>query len=69
MNNKGFYTAIGILVSLLGWLGSVQYAKLSEIEKGLIELKLEMAKVQMSIIDENAVVKIVETELLKHGIK
>lgn len=69
MNNKGFYTTIGILVSLLGWLGSVQYAKLSEIEKGLIELKLEMTKVQMSIIDENAVVKIVENELLKHGIK
>lgn len=69
MNNKGFYTAIGILVSLLGWLGSVQYAKLSEIEKGLIELKLEMTKVQMSIIDENAVVKIVENEFLKHGIK
>lgn len=69
MNNKGFYTAIGILVALLGWFGSAQYAKLSEIEKSLIELKLEMTKVQMSIIDENAVVKIVETQLLKHGIK
>jgi hypothetical protein len=69
MQNKALYTVIGILVALLGWLGSVQFQKLTEIEKSLIELKLEVTKVQMSIVDEEAVRKIVETELLRHGIK
>lgn len=57
------------MVALIGWLGSIQYSKLTEIEKSLIELKLEITKVQMTIMDEEAVRKIVETELLRHGIK
>lgn len=69
MQNKALYTVIGILVALLGWLGSVQFQKLTEIEKSLIELKLEVTKVQMSIMDEEAVKKVVETELLRRGIK
>lgn len=69
MQNKALYTVIGILVALLGWLGSVQFQKLTEIEKSLIELKLEVTKVQMSIMDEEAVKKVVETELLRHGIR
>ncbi len=69
MEKKVFTIVLGILVALLGWFGSMQYAKLSEIEKSLIELKLEVTKVQMTIMDEEAIRKIVETELLRHGIK
>lgn len=69
MEKRILAAVFGILIAVLGWIWSAQYGKLTEIEKSLIELKLEVTKLQMSIIDENAVVKIVENELLKHGIK
>lgn len=69
MNTKAFYTTLGILVAILGWFGSVQYYKLNEISKDLISLKLEIVRMQASIMDKEAVLEIVQTELLKHGIK
>ena len=73
MQQKALYTVLGLLVTLLGWLGSVNYSKLMEIEHGLAELKIEVAKLQMGIIDEHKVREIaketVEHELLKRGLK
>jgi hypothetical protein len=73
MQTKALYTAIGLLLTLLGWLGSAQYQKLAEIEHGLMELKVEVTKLQMSIIDEAKVKEIakeiVEHELLCRGIQ
>ena len=73
MQQKALYTVLGLLVTLLGWLGSVNYSKLMEIEHSLAELKIEVAKLQMGIIDEHKVREIaheiVEHELLKRGLK
>ena len=73
MQQKALYAVIGLLLSLLGWLGSINYNKLMEIEHGLAELKIEVAKLQMGIIDEHMVREIakemVEHELLKRGLK
>ena len=73
MQQKALYAVIGLLVTLLGWLGSVNYGKLMEIEHSLTELKVEVAKLQASIIDEHTVREIakemVEHELLKRGLK
>ena len=77
MQQKALYTVLGLLVTLLGWLGSVNYSKLMEIEHSLAELKIEVAKLQMGIIDEHMVREIakeiaketVEHELLKRGLK
>ena len=73
MQQKALYAVIGLLVTLLGWLGSAQYYKLAEIERGLIELKVEVAKLQCSILTEEKVkeiaTEVVEHELLKRGLK
>ena len=72
MQQKALYAVIGLLVTLLGWMGSIQFQKLMEIEHSLTELKLEVTKLQMSIIDEAKVKEIakgvLEHELLQRGI-
>ena len=72
MQQKALYTVIGLLVALLGWLGSVQIQKLMEIEHSLAELKIEVARLQMSILTEEKVKEIakgvIEHELLQRGI-
>ena len=73
MQQKALYAVIGLLVTLLGWLGSVNYNKLMEIEHGLAEIKVAVATLPMGIIDEHMVREIaeemVEHELLKRGMK
>ena len=72
MQQKALYAVIGLLVTILGWLGSVNYTKLMEIEHSLAELKLEVTKLQMSILTEEKVREIakgvLEHELLQRGI-
>ena len=72
MQQKALYAVIGLLVTLLGWMGSIQFQKLMEIEHSLAELKLEVTKLQMSIITEGKVKEIakgvLEHELLQRGI-
>ena len=62
-DNKLLYTVIGITVALLGYFGSIQYNKLTEIEKELISLKIEVVKIQTQMIDRDEVIKIVRQEL------
>ncbi len=67
--NKLLTVVVSILIGLLGYFGQLQYSKLSEIEKSLLELKIEVVKMQTSMIDRDVVIQIVNDELLKHGIK
>lgn len=73
MQQKALYAVMGLLVTLLGWLGSINYSKLMEIEHSLAELKVDVVKLQAGIIDEHMVREIakemVEHELLKRGLK
>ena len=73
MQQKALYTVLGLLVTLLGWMGSANYNKLMEIEHSLAELKIEVARLQMGLIDEHMVREIaketVEHELLRRGLK
>ena len=73
MQQKALYAVLGLLVTLLGWVGSANYNKLMEIEHGLAELKVDVVKLQAGIIDEHMVREIakemVEHELLKRGLK
>ena len=72
MEKRIITVILGLLVTLLGWLGSVNYAKLMEIEHSLAELKIEVARLQMSILTEEKVKEIakgvLEHELLQRGI-
>ena len=67
--NKLLTVVVSILIGLLGYFGQLQYSKLSEIEKSLLELKIEVVKMQTTMIDREAVIQIVHDELAKHGIK
>lgn len=73
MQTKALYTVIGLLITLLGWLWSAQYYKLAEIEHSLTELKVEVTKLQCSILTEERVkeiaTEVVEHELLKRGLQ
>lgn len=73
MQQKALYAVMGLLVTLLGWLGSINYNKLMEIEHSLAELKVDVVKLQAGILDEHMVREIakemVEHELLKRGLK
>lgn len=73
MQQRVLYAVIGLLVTILGWLGSVNYSKLMEIEHSIAELKIEVARLQMSIMTEEKVKEIaheiVEHELLKRGME
>ena len=72
MQQRLLYAVIGLLVTILGWLGSANYAKLMEIEHSIAELKIEVARLQMSIMTEEKVKEIangvLEHELLQRGI-
>ena len=73
MQQRLLYAVIGLLVTLLGWMGSAQYYKLAEIERGLMELKVEVAKLQCNILTEEKVKEIakgvLEHELLQRGLE
>lgn len=73
MQQKALYAVMGLLVTLLGWLGSINYNKLMEIEHSLAELKVDVVKLQAGILDEHMVREIaketVEHELLKRGMQ
>ena len=73
MQQKALYAVIGLLVTILGWLGSINYAKLMEIEHSIAELKIEVARLQMSILTEEKVKEIakgvLEHELLQRGLE
>ena len=73
MQQKALYAVMGLLVTLLGGLGSINYSKLMEIEHSLSELKVDVVKLQAGIIDEHMVREIakemVEHELIRRGLQ
>ena len=46
MQQKALYAVLGLLVTLIGWLGSINFQKLMEIEHSLAELKVDVVKLQ-----------------------
>lgn len=63
--NKAFYTCLAILIAVLGWFGQANYNKLLSIEKELITIKVELAKIQTETLTREDVVAIVKDELAK----
>lgn len=62
------YWILGLLMAVLGWIWSTNYAKLADIEKSLIAIQLDLVKIQAQMIDREEVKRIVEDELLKHNL-
>lgn len=67
---KRILTAIfGLLIAVLGWVWSMQYTKLVEIEKELKTVQIELVKMQSTMLTAEHVKEIVIDELEKRGIR
>lgn len=60
---------IGILLAIMSYFGKVAVAQLLEIQRDLASIKLELVKIQSSMLDKDAVKDIVRVELYERGIK
>lgn len=60
---------IGILLTIMSCFGKVAVAQLLNIQKDLASIKLELVKIQSSMMDKEAVRDIVRVELYERGIK
>ena len=65
MTNRITYTILSLLFGVMGWVWITSFNKLTEIEKSLIEVKLELVKIQATMIDRDEVVRIVKEQLGK----
>lgn len=69
MEKRILTVVVTILIGLLGWLGSIQYAKLTEISRDIISLKLEVVQLQKDILTKEDVREMIQTEIIKAGLK
>ena len=60
---------VGILLAIMSYFGKVAVAQLLAIQKDLASIKLELVKIQSSMLDKEAVRDIVRVELHERGIK
>lgn len=60
---------VGILLTIMSYFGKVAIVQLLEIQKDLSGIKLELVKIQSSMLDKDAVRDIVRVELYERGIK
>ncbi len=60
---------VGILLAIMSYFGKVSVGQLLEIQKDLSGIKLELVKIQSSMLDKEAVRDIVRVELYERGIK
>jgi hypothetical protein len=60
---------IGILLAIMSYMGKVAVVQLLAIQKDLASIKLELVKIQSSMLDKDAVKDIVRVELYERGMK
>lgn len=63
-------TLLGVGVTaifgVIGWAVSQTYAKLAEIEKSLVDMKLELGKLQASLWTKEDIREMIQLEIAKH---
>lgn len=60
---------VGILLAIMSYMGKVAVGQLLTIQTDLASIKLELVKIQSSMLDKDAVRDIVRVELYERGIK
>lgn len=53
------------LFAIIGWAWTASYAKLAEIEKGLVDVRVELARMQVQLVTHDEVVEIIHREIGK----
>ena len=72
MNRYFFHVFAGlfsILIAVVGWIWTTCYTKLVTIEKELISIKVELVQMQSNVLTREDVNEMIDTALLKRGIK
>ena len=60
---------VGILLAIMSYMGKMAVVQLLAIQKDLASIKLELVKIQSSMLDKENVRDIVRVELYERGIK
>jgi hypothetical protein len=60
---------VGIVLAIMSHFGKVAVGQLLEIQRDVSSIKLELVKIQSSMLDIEAVRDIVRVELYERGIK
>lgn len=72
-SNRLLYTIIGITLAIVSWVWQNTYqatfTKLAEIEQSIAELKLDVVRVQGTILTDDRVREIVATELARRHVQ
>ena len=60
-------TGVGVtaIFGIIGWAVSQTYAKLAEIEKSLVDMKLELGKLQASLWSKEDIRELIQLEISK----
>ena len=70
---KSFYMSCGVVLSVCGYCIAASYnacaTNIANLNKEMLAVKIELTKINAEMLTEDRVKDIVETELLKHGIK
>ena len=72
MNRYFFHVFAGlfsILIAVVGLIWTTCYTKLVTIEKELISIKVELVQMQSNVLTREDVNEMIDTALLKRGIK
>lgn len=73
MNDQIFKYILSIVLGICGWLITMSYNRLNgNIERlnlDLVDMKIQITDIRNQMMDEAKIKEIVETELLRHGIK
>ena len=60
---------VGILLAIMSYMGKMAVVQLLAIQKDLASIKLELVKIQSSMLDKENVRDIVRVELYERGIR
>ena len=52
-----------VFLAVIGWIWSATYTRLTSMEQELVAIKLELVKVQATMIDREEVVRIVNEQI------
>lgn len=64
-----FAALFSILIAVVGWIWTTCYTKLVTIEKELVSIKVELVQMQSNVLTREEVNEMIDTALLKRGIK
>lgn len=65
MDKKILTTVLSILIAVLGWVWTVVYMKLVNMEKELVSIKISLVEVQKDLLSKDDVRELIDIELTR----